>query len=64
VGTRVSYPLEVKEEAILQRMACIPVAEVMNRLGIINKTQLKTWMKWYRNGENHRLHLEKKNPTT
>ena len=55
MGTRVSYPLEVKEEAIRLRMAGVPVAEVMDQLGIKNKTQLKTWMKWYRNGETHRL---------
>lgn len=25
-------------------------------LNIRNYTQLKTWMRWYRNGEIHRLH--------
>ncbi|QOS97467.1 IS3 family transposase [Brevibacterium sp. JNUCC-42] len=30
--------------------------EVMETLGIRNVTQLKTWMKWYRNGETHRFH--------
>ena len=55
MGTRVSYPLEVKEEAIRLRLAGVPVAEVMDQLGIKNNTQIKTWMKWYRNGETHRL---------
>lgn len=27
----------------------------MEQLGIRNKTQLKTWMSWYRKGEVHRL---------
>ncbi|WP_342427714.1 hypothetical protein [Paenibacillus sp. FSL L8-0158] len=27
----------------------------MEQLGIRNKTQLKTWMRWYRKGEVHRL---------
>ncbi len=27
----------------------------MEQLNIRNKTQLKTWMKWYRNGETYRF---------
>lgn len=27
----------------------------MEELGIKNKTQIETWWRWYRNGENHRL---------
>ena len=38
------------------RLAKVPVKEVMEQLNIRNKTQLKTWMRWYRNGEIHRLH--------
>jgi len=45
--TRVSYPVEVKEEAIRLRMAGVPVAKVMERLGIKNSSQLRVWMKWY-----------------
>ncbi|MCW1838451.1 hypothetical protein OLZ11_18580, partial [Bacillus xiamenensis] len=30
--------------------------EIMDKLGIKNKTQVKTWMKWYHNGETHRFH--------
>ncbi|PUB12515.1 helix-turn-helix domain-containing protein [Paenisporosarcina sp. OV554] len=55
MGTRISYPVEVKEEAVRLRLAGVPVAEVMERLDIKNKTQLKNWMKWYRNGETHRF---------
>jgi transposase-like protein len=51
----VSYPLEIKMKAIEMRMAGVPVKEVMDQLGIRNKSQLKTWMKWYRNGEANRL---------
>ncbi|EPY03883.1 transposase [Paenibacillus alvei TS-15] len=29
--------------------------EVMNELSIKNVTQLKVWMKWYREGELHHL---------
>lgn len=55
LATRVSYPVEVKMKAIEMRLARVPVREVMEQLGIRNKTQLKTWMRWYRKGEVHRL---------
>ncbi|MFS0691157.1 IS3 family transposase [Sporosarcina sp. 179-K 8C2 HS] len=55
MGTKVSYPEEVKLKAIKMRLAGVPVKEVMEELSIRNRTQLKTWMKWYRNGELHRL---------
>ncbi|SDL98415.1 hypothetical protein SAMN05443253_101374 [Bacillus sp. OK048] len=56
MGTRVSYPVEVKMKAIKMRLTKVLVKEVMEELNIRNKTQLKTWMRWYRNGEIHRLH--------
>ncbi|MGV2887930.1 IS3 family transposase [Paenibacillus taichungensis] len=55
MATRVSYPVELKMKAIEMRLAEVPVKEVMDKLGIRNKTQLETWMRWYRNGELHRL---------
>jgi len=55
LATRVSYPVEVKLKAIEMRLAGIPVKEVMNELSIKNVTQLKVWMKWYREGELHHL---------
>ncbi|MEH6941783.1 IS3 family transposase [Bacillus sp. JJ722] len=55
MGTRVSYPIEVKMKAIEMRLAGVPVKEVMGKLNIRNYTQIKTWMRWYRNGELHRL---------
>lgn len=39
LATRVSYPVEVKMKAIEMRLAGIPVKEVMEQLGIRNKTQ-------------------------
>ncbi len=56
MGTRVSYPIEVKMKAIEMRLAGIPVKQVLEELAIKNHSQLKTWMKWYREGEMHRLH--------
>uniref|UniRef100_UPI00403FA517 IS3 family transposase n=1 Tax=Paenibacillus sp. KS-LC4 TaxID=2979727 RepID=UPI00403FA517 len=55
MGTRVSYPVEVKMKAIELRLAGVPVKEVMEQLNIMNYTQLKVWMKWYKQGEAHRL---------
>lgn len=55
MSTRVSYPEETKMKAIEMRLAGVPVREVMEQLNVRNKTQLKTWMRWYRNGELHRL---------
>lgn len=55
MGTRVSYPVEVKMKAIEMRLAGVPEKEVMKTLNIRNKTQIQTWMRWYRNGEIHRL---------
>jgi transposase-like protein len=55
MATRVSYPVEVKMKAIQMRLAGVPRRQVMEQLGIRNVTQLKLWMKWYREGEVHRL---------
>ncbi|MBT2574726.1 IS3 family transposase, partial [Bacillus sp. ISL-51] len=42
-------------KAIKMRLAGVPVKEVLKELNIRNKTQLKTWMKWYKAGELHRF---------
>jgi transposase len=55
MGTRVSYPADVKMKAVKMRLAGVPVKEVLKELNIQNKTQLKTWMKWYKAGELHRF---------
>ena len=54
MGTRVN-PVEIKMKAIEMRLAGVPERVVMDELGIRNKTQLQTWLRWYRNGEMHRL---------
>ncbi len=55
MATRVSSPLEIKIKAIEMRLAGVSVREVMEQLGIRNKTQKKTCMRRYRTGEVHRL---------
>ncbi|MEE6133329.1 hypothetical protein [Priestia sp. GS2] len=52
---RVDYPVEIKLKAIEMRLTGVPVKEVLSQLNIRNHTQLKMWMKWYRNGEVYRL---------
>ncbi|WP_373467154.1 hypothetical protein [Bacillus aerius] len=48
MGKRVSYPISVKEEDVQMRLA----GEIMDKLGMKNRTQVKTWMKWHR-ADNH-----------
>ncbi|MEC3656313.1 helix-turn-helix domain-containing protein, partial [Bacillus siamensis] len=49
--TRVSYPVEVKQKAVEMRLAGVPVKEIMQELNIKNKTQVQTWVRWYKNGD-------------
>src|SRR5690606_29361895 len=53
MSTRVSYPVEVKMKAIEMRLQGFPVKQVMEELNIRNRSQLKIWMKWYREGQLH-----------
>lgn len=55
MGTRVSYPYEVKMKAIELRLAGVSTKQVLMELNIRNKTQVETWMRWYKNGEIHRF---------
>ena len=49
---RISYPVEVKEEAIKMKIEGKTTREIMNKLNIRNETQVNTW---YRNGESYRF---------
>ncbi|MCR6106110.1 IS3 family transposase [Salipaludibacillus agaradhaerens] len=50
------YPEEIKKEVIrLKLTGKYTNKELMARFGIKNKTQIKTWMRWYRKGEEQRL---------
>ncbi|MFD1205692.1 MULTISPECIES: hypothetical protein [Sporosarcina] len=55
MATRVSYPVEVKMKAIEMKLAGISNKQVLEELCIRNVSQIKTWMKWYREGEMYRL---------
>lgn len=54
--TVVSYPTEINLKAIEMRLKGVSVKEIMEELNILNNSQVKTWMTWYKNGENHRFY--------
>lgn len=37
------------------RLAGIPMKQVLNELTVRHRTQVETWMRWYKNEEMHRL---------
>ncbi|WHY25421.1 IS3 family transposase [Bacillus halotolerans] len=55
MGTRVSYPIEVKQKAVEMRLAGVPTKEIMQELNIKNKTQVQTWVRWHKAGDTHRF---------
>ncbi|QGH34241.1 IS3 family transposase [Gracilibacillus salitolerans] len=56
MGKKVVYPEEIKREVIRLKLSGeLTNKEIMEKFGIKNKTQINTWMRWYRNGEEHRL---------
>lgn len=55
MGTKVHYSEEIKWEVIKLKQAGKSNKEIMEQLGIRNKTQIKTWMKWYKTGQTYRF---------
>lgn len=54
--TKNVYPEEIKREVIrLKLTGEFTNKELMERFGIKNRTQIKTWMRWFRQGEEQRL---------
>lgn len=52
---RISYPVEIKEAAIQMKLEGKTTKEIMTELNIRNETQVKTWWRWYKNGESYRF---------
>lgn len=46
--TRVHYPEETKWKVIEMKKESYSNRTIMEKLGIKNVSQIKTWMKWYR----------------
>ncbi|QNH41517.1 IS3 family transposase [Bacillus sp. PAMC26543] len=55
MGTRMSYPIEVKQKAVEMRLAGVPMKAIMQELNIRNKTQVQTWVRWHKAGDTHRF---------
>lgn len=56
MGKKRYYPEEIKREVIrLKLEGELSNKEIMEKYGIKNKSQIKSWMKWFREGEEHRL---------
>lgn len=56
MGKKQFYPEEVKQEVIQLKLSGEWTnQQIMEKFGIKSKSQIKTWMKWYREGEHHRL---------
>ncbi len=53
--TRKSYSEEIKWKTIELKKQGYTNKEIMEQLGIKNKAQIKTWMKWHREGETYRF---------
>ena len=48
MSTRVHYSPEIKWKAIDMKLNGSTTKEVMNKLGIKNKSQIMTWLIWYK----------------
>ena len=48
VSIRVHYSLEIKWKAIDMKLNGSTTKEIMNKLGIKNKSQIMTWLIWYK----------------
>ncbi|WP_430905213.1 hypothetical protein [Planococcus halocryophilus] len=55
-STKRFYPEEIKQEVIRMKLSGdYTNAEIMGIHQIKNRGQIKTWMKWHREGQTHRL---------
>lgn len=48
MSTRVHYSPEIKWKAIDMKLNGSTTKEIMNKLGIKNKSQIMTWLVWYK----------------
>ncbi|MDE9425206.1 IS3 family transposase, partial [Erysipelothrix rhusiopathiae] len=55
MGTRTMHSYETKMNVIEMKLAGYSSKFIQTDLGIKNVTQVKTWSKWYRNGEHYRF---------
>ena len=58
VKNRVAYSVDTKNKAVEMKLQGYTTKQVMQELNIKNETQVKTWFRWYKNGETHRFHQQ------
>ena len=51
VKNRVAYSVDTKNKALEMKLQGYSTKQVMQELNIKNETQVKTWSRWYKNGE-------------
>lgn len=49
------YSIEIKMAVISDKLAGLTTRSIMEKYGIRNKTQVETWVKWFKRGESNRL---------
>ncbi|MGE6537557.1 hypothetical protein [Bacillus luti] len=54
MGKKAHYPAEIKWKVVEMKHQGFKNKEIMDALGIRHVAQIKTWMKWYREGETYR----------
>lgn len=55
MGTRIMHSYETKMKVIEMKLSGYSNRFIQTELGIKNITQVKTWWRWYRNGEHYRF---------
>lgn len=55
MGTRIMHSYETKMKVIEMKLAGYTSKSIQTELGIKSITQVKTWWRWYRNGEHYRF---------
>lgn len=55
MSKKIHYSAEIKIKTVEMKLNGSTNSEIMRELGIKNVSQIKTWMRWYRNGETYRF---------
>ncbi len=55
MGTRVSYPYEIKMKEVEMKLIGVPTKQILEELNIRYSTQVEIWVRWYKNGELERF---------
>ncbi|KAA6461446.1 hypothetical protein ACQCWD_27335 [Bacillus thuringiensis] len=55
MGKKAYYPAEIKWKVVEMKHKEFKNKEIMDALGSRHVAQIKTWMKWYREGETYRF---------